>query len=79
MHIDIISPEKILYSGEVDLVQLPGAHGYFELLKNHAPVVSTLQKGTVKVQDEKGVFSHFKIESGVVEASKNNVSVLVEE
>lgn len=79
MHVDIISPEKILYAGTVNRVQLPGTHGYFELLNNHAPIVSTLKEGAVKVQDEKGVYHHFKIESGVVEASKDHVSVLVEE
>ena len=78
MQIDIISPSKILYSGKIELVKLPGEAGYFEIKKNHAPIVSTLKSGEIKVKDENGRLSHFKIESGLVEASHNQISVLVE-
>jgi F-type H+-transporting ATPase subunit epsilon len=78
MHLDIITPEKTLYSGEIELVKLPGTLGSFEVLKNHAPIISTLMEGTIKVKDEVGVLSYFDISSGVVEVLNNVVKVLVE-
>lgn len=78
MHLDIITPEKTLFSGEIDLVKLPGTLGSFEVLKNHAPIISTLMEGTIKVKDEAGVLSYFDISSGVVEVLNNTVKVLVE-
>lgn len=78
MHLEIISPEKTLFSDEITSVKLPGAVGYFELLKNHAPIVSTLVRGQVKVVTSTGAISLFDIESGVAEAHANKVSVLVE-
>lgn len=78
MQLEIISPEKIVFAEEVTSVTLPGSVGYFELLKNHAPIVSTLVKGTVRVKNLAGVVSSFDIESGVAEVHGNKVSVLVE-
>lgn len=78
MHLEIISPEKILYSGDITSVKLPGAVGYFELLNNHAPIVSTLVRGEIRVKNMAGAISLFTIESGVAEAHGNKVSVLVE-
>lgn len=78
MHLEIISPEKTLFSSDITTVKLPGAVGYFELLNNHAPIVSTLVRGQIKVKDSAGVVSLFDIESGVAEAHGNKVSVLVE-
>ena len=53
MNLEIITPEKTLYKGEVILVQLPGLDGSFEVLERHAPLISVLAKGKVKVQDDK--------------------------
>ncbi|MDD2797154.1 MAG: F0F1 ATP synthase subunit epsilon [Bacteroidales bacterium] len=78
MHLEIISPEKILYADEITSVKLPGTVGYFELLNNHAPIVSTLAKGEIKVKNIDGVVEFFQIESGVAEAHGNKVSILVE-
>ena len=49
MHLEVVSPEAVLFSAEVDSIQVPGKNGEFQMLSNHAPVVSTLQKGTVKI------------------------------
>lgn len=49
MYLEIITPEKKVFQGEVDAVQLPGADGLFQILKNHAPVIATLRKGNVKI------------------------------
>jgi len=78
MHLDIITPEKTLYSGDIELVKLPGTLGSFEVLKNHAPIISTLMEGRIKVKDEVGIITYFDITSGVVEVLNNVVKVLVE-
>lgn len=77
MKLDIISPEKTLFSGEVDSVQLPGKEGSFGILNNHAPIIATLKKGTLKVNN-KGKESTFDINGGVVEVNNNKVIVLAE-
>ncbi len=78
MHLEIITPEKMLFSGEIDLVKLPGTTGSFEILINHAPLISTLMAGRIKVKDINGVVSYFTISGGVAEVLHNQVKVLVE-
>ena len=68
----------MLFSGEIELVRLPGTKGSFEILKNHAPLISTLIEGRIKVKDITGVVSWYDITGGVVEVMNNNVRVLVE-
>ncbi len=50
MHLDIITPDKTIFSGEVNLVQLPGKDGSFEILPKHAPLISVLKAGKIKIQ-----------------------------
>ncbi len=78
MFLEIITPEKKLFSGEAELVQLPGTIGYFEVLMNHSPMISTLIEGRIKVKDANGVFSYFDITGGVVEVHNNKIAVLVD-
>jgi F-type H+-transporting ATPase subunit epsilon len=78
MHLEIITPEKKLFSGDVESVKLPGADGSFGVLNNHAPIIATLIKGTVKVTDAKKHVENFEINGGVVEVLKNKVIVLAE-
>lgn len=78
MHLEIITPEKKVFEGEVKLVQLPGSKGSFEILKNHAPIISTLEKGNIKIQDAQGKEHIFEVEGGVVENKANKIIVLVE-
>ncbi len=78
MTLEILTPEKKLFSGEVYGVQLPGIDGLFEVLEKHAPLVSALGKGTVKVLKTKNEFAEFYIQSGFVEVLNNKASVLVE-
>ena len=78
MFIEIITVEKKLYSGEIKLVQVPGSKGSFEILKNHAPIISTLDKGRIKVLDTEGKQEFFEISSGVIEAANNKIIVLAE-
>ena len=78
MEIEITTPEKDLFKGEVDLVQLPGIDGSFEILNNHAPLISALVKGKIKVKDKSGQLQYFEINGGVIEVLKNHVLILVE-
>ena len=77
LKLKIVSPEKILYDGEADIVKVPGEMGEFEILNNHAPIVSALQKGNVEY-GLNGERSNFAIVGGFVEVLKNNVSLCVE-
>jgi F-type H+-transporting ATPase subunit epsilon len=78
MNLEILTPEKKLYSGQVYGVQLPGISGSFEVLEKHAPLVSALKPGRLKVLKDKVNESFFDIQGGFVEVINNNVTVLVE-
>ena len=78
MKIEIITPDKTIFKGEVELVQLPGIDGFFEILNNHAPLISVLTKGKIKIADKKKNIQFFEVNGGVVEVMKNNVLILAE-
>jgi F-type H+-transporting ATPase subunit epsilon len=79
MRLEIITPVNVLYSDEVMLVQLPGAKGSFEILKGHAPIISSLTSGEIKVIDSNKKEHYFKIQGGVVECKLDNIIVLADE
>ena len=91
MELEIVSPEAQLYSGEVKSLTLPGASGSFQILDNHAPIVSTLVAGRVKIEGniviekenqskftKEGDYTFLEIESGAIEVRKNKVILLTE-
>jgi len=78
VYLEIVTPDKKIFAGEIDLIKLPGSKGSFEILENHAPLISTLEEGPVKVIDKTGTVHNFQISKGVVECLDNNVVVLVE-
>jgi len=79
MNLEILTPEKKLFSGEVYGVQMPGISGSFEVLEKHAPLVSALKPGRIKVlKDKQNHFAYYDIQGGFVEVIDNRVSVLVE-
>ncbi len=78
MFLEIITPDKKVYSGEVEAIKLPGAEGSFGILNNHAPIIASLKKGTIKVTDNKKHVENFEINGGVVEVQNNKVIVLAE-
>lgn len=78
MILEIITPDKKVYSGKVQLVQVPGHDGLFEILKNHAPIISTLGKGRIKVVEESGEVLFFEVDGGIVENKDNKIIVLAE-
>ena len=78
MLVEIITPAKTLYSGEATLVQLPGSEGSFEVMQNHAPIISLLKAGKVKVKDAENKELFFEINGGVMENLKNKLVILAE-
>ena len=92
MYLEIVSPEKTLFNGDVDSVLVPGADGSFQMLNNHAPIVSTLITGIIKIFGEISdsnelpeVFFlisskeiHLNISSGVIEMKENKVIILTD-
>lgn len=77
LNLKIISPEKILFSGEVESVLVPGTVGEFEILKDHAPIISTLEEGRVIYTTATGK-QQLNILGGFVEVKRNEVSLCVE-
>jgi F-type H+-transporting ATPase subunit epsilon len=78
MNLEILTPEHKLFSDAVYGVQLPGVSGSFEVLEKHAPLVSALKAGRIKVLNDKTHTTQFEIQSGFVEVIHNRVTVLVE-
>lgn len=78
MYLEIITPDKKIYSGDVTAVKLPGADGSFGILKNHAPLISTLKTGKIKVTDNRNEVSYFDVKGGVVEVLGNKITVLAD-
>jgi F-type H+-transporting ATPase subunit epsilon len=73
LKLKIVSPERVEFSGEVEYVKVPGTNGQFEILKDHAPIISTLQKGIVEYDGKQ-----LEVLGGFVEVQKNEVSVCIE-
>lgn len=79
MHLEIITPDKIIYEGEVEYVQLPGSEGSFGILKNHAPIIASLGKGELNFTESNNQKQTLMINGGVVEVLNNKISVLAEQ
>ncbi|OKL39369.1 ATP synthase F1 subunit epsilon [Pontibacter flavimaris] len=77
MYLEIITPDKKVYAGEVEAAQFPGANGSFEVLDMHAPLISTLEKGSIRITTSKGQ-EFFTVDGGVVEVLNNKIIVLAE-
>lgn len=78
MLLEIITPDKTVFSGQVKLVQLPGTKGTFEILSHHAPIISTLEKGKIKVIDASGNELFFEVNGGVAENKDDKIVILAE-
>ncbi len=90
MYLEIISPEATLFTGEVESLTLPGTNGSFQLLENHAPIVSTLQAGNIKIKGNISIAAQvenlferiskeetlFAISSGTIEMRDNKIILL---
>ena len=78
LKLKIVSPERIEFDGEVESVLVPGSQGQFEILKDHAPIIATLDKGVVEYGLSKGQKVQLEILGGFVEVQQNVVSLCVE-
>ena len=78
MNITILTPDKEIFKGSIISVKVPGTGGQFQVLKNHAPLVSSLMKGKVAVKKADGTLMDFAIEKGFIEILNNEVSLLVQ-
>ncbi|OFX78437.1 MAG: ATP synthase F1 subunit epsilon [Bacteroidetes bacterium GWE2_29_8] len=76
MLLQIITPDKTIFNGEVKLIQLPGIDGSFEILNNHAPIISALKKGIIRVKDTINKELSFEIGGGVIEIHDNKAIIL---
>jgi F-type H+-transporting ATPase subunit epsilon len=77
MYLEIVTPDQKVFEGEVQSVSFPGTDGSFQVLNHHAPLLSTLKKGTIVYKDAKNVFE-VMVDGGVVEVLNNKVVVLAE-
>lgn len=78
MNLEILTPERKIFSGDVYGVQLPGISGSFEVLDKHAPLVSALGKGQLKILRDKNNATLYTIQGGFIEVLNNKATVLVE-
>lgn len=78
MFLELITPDRTIFSGEILLVQLPGHNGSFEILKNHAPIISSLVEGMVRIIDFESNEIKYLISGGIVECKKNKVFILTD-
>lgn len=77
LYLKIVSPEKTVFDGRVERVVVPGTRGKFEILPNHAPIISTLERGTIVYHDTEGAHE-VNTSGGFVEVQKNRINVCVE-
>lgn len=77
MYIEIISPDKSFFKGEIKSVTVPGRKGEFQVLNDHAPIISTMGAGQVTVKTGSDVF-YYDITGGVIEVLKNRIILLIE-
>lgn len=77
-HFELVSPEKLLFSGEVESVVAPGAEGQFTVLKDHAPVMTTLKSGVVTVAGGDGKVEKLFVRGGFADVSVVGFTILAE-
>ena len=78
MKIEIVTPDKKVFEGEIISVRVPGKKGSFQVLKDHAPIVSTLDSGTVRMVDQNNNEVSYEISGGVIEVKANKIILLAD-
>ncbi len=76
MHIEIVSPEKQLFAGEVSMACFPGTEGSFQVLNSHAPLIATIAAGTIRMTSDTGQELLIEVKGGIVEVQNNKILVL---
>jgi F-type H+-transporting ATPase subunit epsilon len=77
LQLEIVTPEKVLYNDTIGLVEVPGQRGRFTVLRNHAPIISALIQGSIRVQGKTGTEYIFECKSGYLECNNNKVTILI--
>ncbi|WP_430812510.1 MULTISPECIES: ATP synthase F1 subunit epsilon [unclassified Carboxylicivirga] len=77
LHCEIVTPVKVIYDETVGLITVPGEKGQFTLLKNHAPIISALTKGKIRVISKTGREEYYDCDGGVLECENNRVIILI--
>ncbi len=78
MKLEIITPDRKVYEGDISSIRVPGEKGSFQVLKDHAPIISTLENGPVIIVDQQGNHVDFEINGGVIEVKQNKIILLAE-
>jgi ATP synthase, F1 epsilon subunit (delta in mitochondria) len=78
MKIEIITPDKKVFEGDIKSIRVPGKKGSFQVLKDHAPIISTLENGPVIIVDQEGTETRYEINGGVIEVKANTIILLTE-
>lgn len=78
MNLEILTPGERLFEGKVKLVKVPGTKGSFAILRNHAPIISTLQQGSIKIIGQDNKTSFIDIKGGIIEVNRNKIVVLAD-
>ena len=74
---DLVSPERLVLSAEVDAVQIPGAEGDFGVLPNHSPIMSVIREGVLRVEND-GTVTEYQLDGGFADVTPEGVTVLAE-
>lgn len=78
MKLEIITPEKKLFDGDISSLTVPGKKGSFTVLHNHAPIISTLERGQIKIVSDHQASREIDIEGGLIEVKRNKIIVLAD-
>jgi F-type H+-transporting ATPase subunit epsilon len=78
MKVEIITPDRKVFEGDIRSIRVPGKKGSFQVLKDHAPIISTLEKGPVIMIDQTGTETRYEIDGGVIEVKANKIILLAE-
>ena len=78
MKLEIITPDKKIYEGDISSIRVPGKKGSFQVLKDHAPIISTLENGPVIIVDLALNVVNYEISGGVIEVKQNKIILLAE-
>jgi F-type H+-transporting ATPase subunit epsilon len=78
MKIEIITPDKKIFEGDIKSIRVPGKKGSFQVLKDHAPIISTLENGPVIMVDQAGTEMRYEINGGLIEVKQNKIILLAE-
>jgi F-type H+-transporting ATPase subunit epsilon len=78
MKLEIITPDKKVFEGDIKSIRVPGKKGSFQVLKDHAPIISTLENGPVIIVDQEGNETRYEIDGGVIEVKMNKIILLAE-